>query len=278
MNFNKTIRTLYSLKWNPFAGELPNEALIIAPEIEKFCWRVENLVLDGGYASISGECGQGKSTALRILSNRLGQLREVRIGSISRPQSNISDFYRELGHLFEINFKPSNRWGGYKSLREKWINHIETTLFRPIILIDEAQDMDIDSLNELRFLSSTNYDSKTITAVVLCGDSRLPEKFKEQKLIPLASRIRARLQTKPATKDEMVYFLEESISRAGNANLMSKELIELLSNHSNGNYRVLVHMARELLAMGAKKELSQLNIDLYCEIFGFNNKQQKSKK
>ena len=69
---NKKLLSLYGLKWNPFAPEVPAEALQITPRIDSFCWRVENLAREGGFALVTGEPGAGKSAALRILVERLG--------------------------------------------------------------------------------------------------------------------------------------------------------------------------------------------------------------
>ena len=49
--------------------------------------RCESLVLDGGFAMITGEPGTGKSVLLRILAERLGQMRDLQVGIINRPQS-----------------------------------------------------------------------------------------------------------------------------------------------------------------------------------------------
>ena len=100
-----------------------------------------------------GDPGTGKSAALRILAERLGNFRDVVIGVLSRPQASLADFYRELGHLFAVPLAPHNRWASAKVLREKWLHHIENSLYRPVLLIDEAQEMSSSALSELRFLS-----------------------------------------------------------------------------------------------------------------------------
>jgi len=133
---NKKLLSLYSLKWNPFIPELPTEALLCMPRIEDFVWRVENLVTDGGFALITGDNGTGKSVALRILAERLGRLRDVTVGELTRPQSKLADFYRELGETFSVQLTPLNRWGGFKLLREKWKAHLESSLLRPVLLIE----------------------------------------------------------------------------------------------------------------------------------------------
>src|SRR5271168_1367821 len=75
---------LYGLKWNPFAPDVPVEALHVTRRIESFCWRVQQLVGEGGFALVTGAPGTGKSVALRILAERLGAQRDVRIGIVTR--------------------------------------------------------------------------------------------------------------------------------------------------------------------------------------------------
>lgn len=274
---NKKLLNLYGLKWNPFDPALPLEGLISSPQIDSFCWRVENLVMDGGYAMITGHPGTGKSVALRILAARLSKMQDVKVGVLTRPQSGLSDFYRELGELFGVELKTSNRWGGYKTLRKGWMDHIRSTLLRPVLLIDESQEMLPAVLNELRMMMSENFDSEMILTLVLCGDNRLPEKFREPTLIPLGSRIRVRMTQESASKEQLEKTLLESMSKAGNANLMSKELANTLVEHAAGNYRVMMIMADNLLAEGMAKDVDQLNEKLFFEIYSTPQKTKQKK-
>ena len=62
---NKKMLALYGLKWNPFAPDVPVEALHVTRRIESFCWRVQQLVGEGGFALVTGAPGTGKSVTLR---------------------------------------------------------------------------------------------------------------------------------------------------------------------------------------------------------------------
>lgn len=263
----KRLLSLYGLKWNPFSVELPTEALVDTKKVEHFCWRIENLAQDGGVALLSGEAGVGKSVALRQVAARLSRLPDVSVAEVARPQSGLGDFYRELGAAFGVELRAHNRWGGFKALREKWQAHIAATLHRPVLLIDEAQEMPPVVLCELRLLSSVHFDSQVILSTVLCGDLRLAEKLTRPELIPLGSRIRVRLTLEPWSKEELGSLLTECLTRAGAPKLMSKELRNTLVEHAAASPRILMNMADELLMLGAEQELKELDEKLYLEAF-----------
>jgi len=264
---HRNLLNLYGLKWNPFEMSIPLEGMIGSKEIDHFCWRVETLVMDGGFALVSGNSGTGKSVLLRILSHKLSQIPELQVGVLTRPQSSLGDFYREIGDLFGVELKSANRWGGFKGLREKWKQHINTTLFRPVLLIDEAQEVQPLVLNELRLLSSIELDSKMVITVVLCGDQRLPERFKKPELIPLGSRIKVRHKMVAETKENLLATLKAVTEKAGNGRLMTKELMEILAEHATGNIRVMMIMAGNLLSEAVAKELTQLDEKLFFEVY-----------
>lgn len=257
----------HGLKWNPFSPEIPTEALFVPPRIEHFCWRVELLAREGGFALITGEPGLGKSAALRLLVERLSSRRDFQVGILTRPQSGVPDFYRELGDLFEVHLSPHNRWAGSRVLRERWIHHIETSLLRPILVVDEAQEMKPAVLNELRLLCAADLDSKALLTVVLAGDSRLPEKFRSPELLALGSRMRVRLVVQAAPPQELADTLRHVLKQAGNLKLMTPELVTTLAEHAAGNHRILMTLSNELLDVAAQREIKQIDEKLYLELF-----------
>lgn len=274
----KKLLALWGLKWNPFSAELPGDALWLTPKIESFAWRVEQLVQEGGFALISGESGTGKSVALRIVAQRLSTVRDVVVGALERPQSKSADFYRELGDIFSVKLRPSNRWGGFRALRERWKTHVSSTRIRPVLLIDEAQEMEPHVLSELRILASSDFDSTSLLTVILSGDGRLLELLRHEDLIPLGTRIRTRLHTEAASREELLTLLSHALLKAGNPTLMTPQLLDTLVDHAAGNYRVLMTMGADLLAQGMAREVQQLDEKLYLELYQANRPQALSKK
>jgi type II secretory pathway predicted ATPase ExeA len=265
---NKKLLSLYGLKWNPFSPELPVEAIHVTPQVESFCRRIEqHQVREGGFALVTGDPGTGKSVVLRLLADRLGRLRDLTVGALTHPQCNLADFYREMGEIFAVPLRPHNRWGGFKVLRERWVAHLESTLIRPVLLIDEAQEMSALVLGELRLLASTQFDSRSILSVVLAGDGRLPQALRREELLPLGGRIRPRLLLDYASREDLLACLRHLLETAGNPRLMTAELMATLCDHAAGNYRVLTTMAAELLTAAADREAVGLDEKLYLEVF-----------
>lgn len=264
---NRKLLGLYGLKWNPFLPDVPIEAIWTPPRIWHFAERIERMVSDGGFALLTGDPGVGKSVTLRLIADRVGRLPDVVVGVLTRPQSGVSDFYRELGHLFGVSLAPRNRWGGFRALRQKWQAHIDSTLLRPVLLIDEAQEVPPPVLSELRILAGSNFDSHTLLTIVLAGDSRLVEKLQTDDLLPLASRVRARLALPTVKPQELLDYLRHALAKAGNPRLMTPELMQTLAEHAAGNPRVLCGMAADLLAAGADRDAGQLDEKLYFEVF-----------
>jgi type II secretory pathway predicted ATPase ExeA len=263
----KKLLQLYGLKWNPFAPDVPTEALIVSPRVESFTWRVEQLAREGGFAAIIGDPGTGKSITLRVLAARLAALRDVITGVLTRPQAGLADFYREIGHLFGVPLSPHNRWAGAKALRDTWRAHIDAALFRPVLLVDEAQDVRTDVLNELRLLASADLDSRIILTVVLAGDRRLQERLREPDLLPLESRLRVRLLLDGASRDDLAQCLRHALEKAGNPRLVTSGLLDSLVDHAGGNHRTLMAHAHELLLAGAEREVTQLDEQLFFDLF-----------
>lgn len=275
---SQKLLALYGLKFNPFTPDIPATALHMSAKLNNFCWRIEHSFLrEGGFALVSGDPGTGKSVALRLLAEKLKSVRDVQVGVIAHSSARLSDFYRELGDIFGVSLNVANRWYGFKHLRERWVQHMESTLLRPVLFIDEAQEMPVCVLNELRLLISAQFDSHLLLSVILAGDQRLNEKLRCDELIPLGSRIRLRFNTEYASAEQLLQCLQHVLTNAGNPRLMTPELMQTLCDHAMGNYRALCTMAGELLAAAAQQEKTQLDEKLYLECFAVPAPSRKQK-
>ena len=131
-------------------------------------------------------------------------------------------------------------------------------------------------LNELRLLSSTHFDSQSLLTTIICGNTRLPERFRTGALLSLGTRIRARFVMEPYSKDVLLGYLKHCLAQAGAPHLISNQLRQTLVDHSGGNLRVLTTLAAELLERAAEKDLTQLDEKLYLEVFSRPSAQHRA--
>ena len=259
----------FGLKWNPFASELPIGSLTASAELRSFFWRIENhMVRHGGFALVEGEPGSGKSAVLRMLADRLPAGDGLRVAALAHSTSRVSDFYQQMGELFGLSMPLHNRWRTFKALREVWLEHVEATRMRPLLLVDEAQDLPTNVFAELRLLSGAEFDSRAVLSAVFAADARIRPRLRTPELLPVASRIRHRHYILPSSEDELAALLDGLLADAGNPGLMTPALKQALCMQAAGNRRALMVMGDQLLAAAAEAGRSLLDEELFLQVFG----------
>jgi integrase len=188
-------------------------------------------------------------------NQRVAAQRDAKVGVFTRPQAGLADFYREMGDLFGVALRPHNRYAGSKILRERWQTHIDASLSRPLLIVDEAQETSSSVLAELRLLSAVRLDSQVLLTVILAGDRRLVERSRSDEFLPVGSRIRVRLMLERASSDELQDCLRHALHKAGAPQLMTPELIATLALEQirrvlaipfkKSNVRLVPHLGRD---------------------------------
>ncbi len=143
------------------------------------------------------------------------------------------------------------------SLRERWLTHVKSRLLRPVLFIDEAQEMPACILNELRLLTSMQFDSQFLLSFILAGDKRLNDKLRRDEFSlrePHTGAIKYGVKPWPTHGRASAF-----ISFCGQSRLTTQELMQTLCDHAMGNYRALCIMAGKLLSTAAQQEKTQLD-------------------
>src|SRR4029078_13270375 len=99
---------------------------------------------------------------------------------------------------------------------QRWSEHIQTTLMRPVLIVDEAQEALTTVFNELPILTAKALASPHLLGVVFAGHLRLPDRLRTPELLPLGNRVRRRLMLEYAARDELLASLAHLTHPAGN--------------------------------------------------------------
>ncbi|OAN19034.1 general secretion pathway protein GspA [Photobacterium jeanii] len=160
----------------------------------------------GGFGLLTGEVGTGKTTVLRALIARLTQ--ETQVAVILNPtlsaQELLASVCDELGLSYADN-------ASYKVLMDTiyqhlLLNHSEGR--QTLLLIDEAQHLMPDVLEQLRLLTNLETESRKLLKVVLIGQPELQQLLQQERLRQLAQRITSRYHLLALTPKEVAEYIQ----------------------------------------------------------------------
>ena len=165
-----------------------------------------------GFSLVVGEPGTGKTTILRILIDNWKDKAEIAL--IMTPRLSPEEFLQAV--LEDINVKlPSvNKNEMIKAFRDILIKHSETDR-RIIIIVDEAQNVPDETLEELRLLSNLETEKEKLLQIILMGQPELRKKLQADHMKQLNQRITIKATLKPLTKSETSDYVNFRLIKAG---------------------------------------------------------------
>jgi general secretion pathway protein A len=165
-----------------------------------------------GFSLVMGEPGTGKTTILRILIDNWKDKAEIAL--IMTPRLSPEEFLQAV--LEDINVKlPSvNKNEMIKAFRDILIRHSETGR-RIIIIVDEAQNVPDETLEELRLLSNLETEKEKLLQIILMGQPELRKKLQADHMKQLNQRITIKATLKPLTRSEASDYVNFRLIKAG---------------------------------------------------------------
>ena len=192
---------------------------------------------DAGITIISGEVGTGKTTLLRGLISELGD--DVTIGLITNTQSNFGDLLKWVLMAYDIDTDETDSVKLYKIFVD-FITREHRAGRRVLLIIDEAQNLGPDALEDIRMLTNINVDKHPVLQLILVGQPELIEMLKKKELRQFAQRVSADYFLQPLTFQEMQKYIRHRIKVAGgNENLFALTAFATVYYHSGGIPRII---------------------------------------
>lgn len=218
------------------------------------------IVNQSGFCVISGEIGAGKTTLIRELLNRLGD--DVRVGLVSNTHRSFGELMQWIMAAYGLPCGSGDRLELHKRFIDFVIEnyaHRQTTL----LIIDEAQNLSVSAMEELRMLSNVNSDKHVVLQVVLVGQGQLRDKLKQPVLEQFAQRIAIDFHLPGMNEEETCRYIRHRISHAGAvSDLFSEAACRAVYRSSNGIPRLINRICDLALVYGYAEESPQITPEL----------------
>ncbi len=206
------------------------------------------LTSEEGFAVIIGEPGTGKTITIRKFINQLDE--NIEYAYILFPNLTPEELLKAV--LEDFGIEPpsdSSKNKIFSVLRDFLINK-KNEGKKVMIIVDEAQNLPVETLEELRILSNMETDKEKLLQIILLGQPELEEKLESTQLRQLRQRITIITHLRNLSFDETVKYINYRFAKAGNpAVKISEGVYRLVYRFTEGNLRkVNLLMERALMS------------------------------
>ncbi len=255
----------YGLRTNPFtllpAPEFLYESRKHALGVSLLEYAVERRLL---LSMITGEVGSGKTTIVRRLLNNLGG--DVTVGLISNTHAGFGNLMQWVALAFDLPFKDRDKVELYHDFVEFLVDQYRQGR-RTLLIVDEAQNLDVETLEELRLLTNVNADDHHVLQTLLVGQPELHDKLKRHELRQLAQRISVSHRVEPLDETETAEYVRHRLRVAGgDPRIFHKNALRLIHRNSGGIPRIINTLCDQALVYGYADGKRQIDALLIADI------------
>jgi general secretion pathway protein A len=191
-----------------------------------------------GFILLTGGIGSGKTTVLRNLIKNLNG--SVRLSRINNTKVSSEQLVSMINEDFGLDTHGKNKTRLLGELNDFLVEQYSKKL-QPILLIDEAQNLSSDLLEEIRLLSNLETDRIKLLQIILVGQPELKKTLMLPELKQLRQRINIRYHIVPLTFDETTSYIKHRLTIAGNPDAikLQDDMRELIYRFSQGIPRLI---------------------------------------
>jgi len=214
-----------------------------------------------GIVVLTGEIGTGKTTLCRFFLNQIGK--NVKTAFILNPHFSELQLLEAIVKDFGINAQNASRIGLVWELNKFLLKESEAGN-NIVLIIDEAQNLKPNQLEQVRLLSNLETEKDKLLQVVLVGQPELNRRLNLYDLRQLRQRIMVRYHIGPLGQDEIRYYINHRLNVAGPANKIefTGEAIEAISEFTLGTPRLINMICDRALLAGFVAETNVIDSDI----------------
>ena len=212
----------------------------------------------GGFVQLTGEVGTGKTTLCRLMLEEVPE--HTRIALILNPMLEPRELLRAICR--ELEAEPPAGETGLEALGQclnQRLLEIHAAGERAVLIIDEAQNMSRETLEQVRLLTNLETSTDKLLQIILLGQPELRELLSRPSLRQLAQRITARYHLAPLARDETANYVRHRIQIAGGSRCpFTPAALRTLHHVSGGVPRLINIIADRALMAGYAREADRI--------------------
>jgi len=233
-------KKFFKLKENPFnVNPDPRYLFLTRHTQEAMACLTYGIETRKGFILLTGEVGTGKTTLLNKLLEWLHQERAA-TAYVFNPRLSVTQFFDFM--MADFGIPCESRFKSQVLIKlNQWLLERYRAGGRAVLIVDEAQNLSPQMLEEIRLLTNLETSSEKLLQIVLAGQPELEHKLNQPELRQLRQRITLRAKTLPLTLEETQGYIAERLRIAGNQGaeeLFNAEAIQAIHRYARGIPRV----------------------------------------
>jgi general secretion pathway protein A len=257
--------TFYGLTEKPFSV-LPDPYFLYWGRNHSLAYSMleYGILNQAGFSVITGEIGCGKTTLLRQLLHTIDS--QITVGLISNTMMGQGSLLEWI--LLSLNqpFEQTKYVGLFRQFQEFLISEYGQGR-HTVLMIDEAQNLELNALEELRMLSNINADGYQLLQVILVGQPQLRVMLQRPELVQFAQRISSDFHLGPLAVDEATQYIHHRTNRAGaKMELFSLGAAKMIAEASGGVPRIINTLCDAALVYGFARKSKKITVNVVYEV------------
>ena len=205
--------TFYGFSRKPFSLTFDPSLLYMGKtHTTAFAMLEYGVLSQSGFTVITGEVGSGKTTIVRHLLDQI--IDDVKIGLITNTHKNMGQLLPWIMHAFGEEYRDDNPVAQYEGFTQFLQNQFENN-DRTVLIVDEAQNLGLGLLEELRMLSNLNTITEQCLQIILVGQPQLREQLMKPELMQFSQRVVADYHIAALEPAETVAYIKHRLVTAG---------------------------------------------------------------
>jgi general secretion pathway protein A len=184
-----------------------------------------------GFIVLTGEVGTGKTTLIKSLLKAAG--RQQRLGVIYQTSFGAADLLELLLREFGIKGHFTTRVARLAAFNQFLLNAYARKE-HVVLIVDEAQNLGPEALEELRLLSNLQAEKEPLLQVILVGQTALQDRLRHPSLMQLAQRVSVHYHLTPLDRKETKEYIVYRLARAGGSGIFTDSALEKLYDLTKG--------------------------------------------